>query len=146
MNNQKKSQPKRNKKRDERVLIKIAGRQQELLDELKHSKISKHEDLNKLRPIVRGGIIFHVGVIHELIKELSDSTADTLNIKRAYFKDFRDKLSHNYGRINNIEAMAYIQYCIRPDALSSIKKALKDVEEHNRKKEEQEKTNGKNLD
>lgn len=121
----------KNKVRDERILKKIQEVQKELWRCVKEFGIGQPADLSRVDPVVRRGVIQYVGDIFELVKMLSDSTAKELAWSNDLIRSFRNTIVHNYGSVDNVQAFAWIRYCVTNEMFRRVSTVLSGVQEHN---------------
>ena len=123
----------RNKKRDELILRKIQTLQEEIGQGLKRHNITQPTDLSRIDTLIRRGLIHLVGDIFERTQELTNSTFDKLTLDMSLVRGFRNRLSHNYGSVDNVQAFAFISYCVSKEMKSNVNKVLGEVQVANSK-------------
>ena len=94
--------PNKSMKRDELVLKKIQSLQEEISEGLKRHRVTQPSDLSRVDTLIRRGLIHLVGDIFERTKELTDSTFNNLALDMSLVRGFRNRLSHNYGSVDNV--------------------------------------------
>ena len=118
---------KRNRERDKRILRQIRAIQLEIQEELKFLGIYHQDDLSTIRPLSRRGLVHAVGDIFERIKELTAETQKVLKFEKDLIKDFRNKVFHNYGAVDNFSVFVWVDYCVRKDIINSVEGVLKEI-------------------
>jgi len=119
----------KNKKRDEFILRKILLLQEEIEQGLKRNGITQPSDLSRVDSLIRRGLIHLVGDIFERTQELTDSTFDSLALDMSLVRGFRNRLTHNYGSVDNVQAFAFVSYCASKVVKGNVKKALDKLQE-----------------
>jgi len=110
--------------RDFKILKKVSEKQNELSDMVKQYKINRPDDLSKIPPVVRRGIVAFIADLFELIKPVSDVVQTQLPFNRTFIKSFRDKSTHQYGRITNVIAHACLMHCVDKSTIDVIRKLI----------------------
>jgi len=118
-------------KRDELILKKIQTLQEEINQGLKRYGVTQPSDLSRIDSLIRRGLIHLVGDIFERIKELTDSTFNSLALDMSLVRGFRNRLSHNYGSVDNVQAFAFISYCVSKEVKINVKKVSGEVQAAN---------------
>lgn len=112
--------------RDLKILKKVVEKQGDLAEISRDFKIKLPDDLGKIPPVVRRGIVAFIADIFELTKPISDSMQSQLPFSRNVIKSFRDTSTHNYGKITDIIAHACLVHCTDKSVVNAIKKLIKD--------------------
>jgi len=123
----------KSKKRDEFILKKIQSYQDEISQGLKRNGVTQPSDLSRIDTLIRRGLIHLVGDIFERTQELTDSTFDKLALDMSLIRGFRNRLSHNYGSVDNVQAFAFISYCVSKEVKSNITIVLSELQATNSK-------------
>jgi len=110
-------------KRDYQILQKIAKHQRELKSMITEFKIKSHDDLSKIHPAIRRGLVGFIGDIFELTRPLSDLTQVKLPFNNTTIKAFRNAASHRYETISNVMVYACLTHCTD----KNIAKAIQDL-------------------
>ena len=121
----------KSKKRDEFILRKIQTFQEEINQGLKRHGVTQPSDLSRIDTLIRRGLIHLVGDIFERTKELTDSTFNNLALDMSLVRGFRNRLSHNYGSVDNVQAFAFISYCVSKEVKSNVRKVLSELQAAN---------------
>ncbi|MCL2357275.1 MAG: hypothetical protein FWC70_08995 [Defluviitaleaceae bacterium] len=110
--------------RDYRLLTKIAAKQASLSSMVKEFKIVKHEDMRRLHPAVRRGIVGFIADIFELTKPLSDSAQKQMPFNHDIMKRFRNSSTHNYDVITDNMAHMCLKHCVDSAVVSAIQSLI----------------------
>jgi len=121
-------------RRDELVLKKIQAFQAEISQGLKRHGITQPSDLSCIDTLIRRGLIHLVGDIFERTRELTDSTFSKLALDTSLIRGFRNRLSHNYGTVDNVQAFAFICYCVSKEVKNNVSRVLSEVQAANSQK------------
>ena len=114
--------------RDLKILKKVLEKQNELSDMVKQYKTNRPDDLSKIPPVVRRGIVAFLADLFELIKPVSDVLQAQLPFNRTFIKTFRDKSTHQYGRITDVIAHACLMHCVDKSTMDAIKKLIENYD------------------
>ena len=117
----------KNNKRDIIVLKKMIETCAELKAEIVFAKISQASDLAGIRPITKRGMIHATGDIFELSKKLTMQTRNKLSLSDDVMREFRNKVAHNYGKIEYIEAFMWIKHCTSKELDKELCDLIKDL-------------------
>jgi len=110
--------------RDYKILIKILEKQNELTDMVKEYKVNRPNDLSKIPPVVRRGIVAFIADLFELTKPISTEVQRQLPFNRTFIKNFRDTSAHQYGRVTDTIAHACLMHCIDKSSVNAVKKLI----------------------
>ena len=87
--------------------------------------------MSRIDTLIRRGLIHLVGDIFERTKELTDSTFNDLTLDMSLVRGFRNRLSHNYGSVDNVQAFAFISYCVSKEVKNNVNKVLSELQATN---------------
>jgi len=117
--------------RDYKILVKILEKQYELADIVKEYKVKRPDDLSKILPVVRRGIIAFIADLFELTKPISEMIQQQLPFNRTFIKSFRDTSTHQYGRVTDTIAHTCLMHCVDKSTVNAIKKLIGDYNKTN---------------